>query len=111
MCTVSNAPCRLFMKPRLSIAIILLLSLVQAGGALAQGRWRDMPREERHQMRQQMREHWDQQREVRRDEREMRFQDVPPEDRRRLREELREHRRSNGDGFGPDGRPPRPYRE
>lgn len=44
-------------------------------------------------MRQQMRDHWQQDREFRRDEGgARRWQDVPPEDRRRMREEMREQR-------------------
>ena len=81
------------MKPRLALTVLLLSLLGPTGGAWAQqGYWRDLPPEERRQMRQQMREHWQQEREIRRDEGAPRWRDVPPEDRRQLRNELREQR-------------------
>lgn len=84
----SNHP----MKRRLLLAMILVSLLGSAGGAWAQGYWRDLPPDERRQMRQQMREHWQQDRAARRDEGGRRWQEVPPEDRRRMREEMREQR-------------------
>lgn len=80
------------MKRRLVLSLLLLSLYGAAGASWAQGYWRDLPPEERRQMRQQMREHWQQDREVRRDEGRQRWQDVPPEDRRRMREEIREQR-------------------
>ena len=75
------------------IALFLLLSLLApVGGAWAQGYWRDLPPDERRQLRQQMREHWQQERELRRDEGAPRWRDVPLEDRRRLRDDMREQR-------------------
>lgn len=83
-------------KRRLALSLSLLCLLGTAGGALAQGYWRDMPPDERRQMRQEMREQWRQEREfrreMRRDEGVSRWRDVPQEDRRRLRDELREQR-------------------
>jgi hypothetical protein len=97
------------MKRLLRLALLLLTLLGAASPGWAQGYWRDLPPEERRQMRQQMREHWQQDRELRRDERRQRWQDVPPEDRRRMREEMREQRdwqpyRDSGRGGGGRGR-------
>lgn len=81
------------MKRRLALSLLLLSLLGSASGAWAQqGYWRDLPPDERRQMRQQMREHWQQEREMRRDEGPRRWGEVPPEDRRRMREEMREQR-------------------
>lgn len=64
-----------------------------------------LPPEQRQQMRQQMREHWQQmppeQRETRRQEFRERWQQVPSDERQRMREEMREHR---GGGRYFDGR-------
>lgn len=74
------------------LSLLLLFGLLGSGGELwAQGRWRDLPPEERRQMRQQMREHW-QQESTLRQEAPSRWRDVPPEDRRRMREEMRDQR-------------------
>ena len=83
---------RAAMKRRLVLSLLLLSLLGSAGGVWAQGNWRELPPDERRQMRQQMREHWQQDREIRRDEAAPRWRDVPPEDRRRLRDEMREQR-------------------
>ncbi|MBP5987181.1 MAG: hypothetical protein KA538_08335 [Azonexus sp.] len=80
------------MKRRLAIVLLFLSLLGSAGGAWAQAYWRDLPPDERRQLRQQMREHWQQEREIRRDEGAPRWRDVPQEDRRRLRDEMREQR-------------------
>lgn len=82
------------MKRRILLPSLLLLSLLgSAGGVRAQGRWHDMPPEERRQMRQEMREHWQRDRELRREDGgPRRWHEVPPDDRRRLREEMREQR-------------------
>ena len=82
------------MKRRILLATLLLLGLLgPLGGVRAEGQWRDLPPEERRQMRQQMRDHWQQDREFRRDEGgARRWQDVPPDDRRRMREDMREQR-------------------
>lgn len=93
------------MKRRLLLSLLLLLSLSgSVGSAWAQARWRDLPPDERRQMRQQMREHWQQEREIRRDDGPRRWNEVPPEDRRRMREEMREQRGGNSE------REPRPER-
>lgn len=81
------------MKRRFFLALLLLIGLSGSlESAWAQARWRDMPPEDRRQMRQQMREHWQQEREVRRDDGPRRWSEVPPEDRRRMREEIRDQR-------------------
>jgi len=82
------------MKSRTLFSTLLLLGLLgPVGGVWAEGQWRDLPPEERRQMRQQMREHWQQDREFRREEGgPRRWQDVPPDERRRMREEMREQR-------------------
>ncbi len=79
------------MKRPLALCLLLLSLLGSAGGVWAQGYWRDLPPEDRRQLRQQMREHWQQEREIRRDEA-PRWRDVPQEDRRRLRDDMREQR-------------------
>lgn len=76
------------------------LLLLLAGGAYAQGYWRDVPPEDRREMRQQMRDHWRQEREFRRDDGAPRWRDMPAEDRQRLRDEMRDTR---GWGDRPDG--------
>lgn len=80
------------MKRRLLPLLLLCGLLSPAGDLLAQGRWRDMPPDERRQMRQQMREHWQQDGNFRQDNPPPRWRDVPPEDRRRMREEMRDQR-------------------
>ncbi len=89
------------MKRPLLFSLLLALNLVGSVGSVAwaQGGWRDLPPDERRQMRQQMRDHWQQmppeQRQLIREERRERrerheaFQQMPPEDRYRLREEMR----------------------
>lgn len=85
------------MKRRIFPVMLLLLSLSGVGAAHAQAQWRELPPEDRRQMRQQMRDHWQQEREMRRDEPPIRrWQEVPNEDRRRLRDDLREHRHWEG---------------
>lgn len=99
-------PLTSIMKRHRLLSLLLLLSLAgPAASVWADGRWRDLPPDERRQMRQQMREHWQQEREIRRDEGgPRRWNEVPPEDRRRMREEIREQRGANPE------REPRPER-
>lgn len=92
---------------RIAACSLLLLSLFgSVGSAWAQAYWRDLPPDQRREMRQQMREHWQQEREIRRDEGMPRWRDIPPEDRRRLRDDMREqrglqdHREFRGGGGG-----------
>jgi len=93
------------MNPRFVPSLLLLLSLLgSAGSAWAQAYWRDLPPEDRREMRQQMREHWRQDRNIRPEDGGRRWQDVPPEDRRRLREDMREQGRWQGDHQRRDGR-------
>lgn len=78
---------------------LLLVAAMMAWGGLAHadpgrdGRPGRLSPEERQQMRQQMREHWQQmppeQREYRRQEMRERWQQMPPEDRQRWREDRR----------------------
>ena len=67
---------------RLATCSLLLLSLLgSVGGASAQASWRDLPPEERRQMRQQMREHWRQEHDLQREEMrrdEFRREEPPP---------------------------------
>ena len=94
------------MKRRLSRLLLLLSLLMPVTGVWAQGFWRELPPEERRQMRQQMREQWQQDREIRREEgAPPRWRDLPPEDRRQLREDIREQRGRDHPGFSgpPDG--------
>ena len=99
------------MKRRILLATLLLLSLSgPVGSVWAQAHWRDLPPDERRQMRQQMREHWQQERELRRDEEPRRWSDVPPEDRRRMREEIREQRAGSAEREGRDSREGRGWR-
>lgn len=82
--------------------LAILICLVAAPPGWAHGPWRDLPREDRQQMRQQMREHWQQERATMRDEGAPRWRDLPDEDRRRLRDEMR------GQRAWPDPRGPQP---
>ena len=93
---------RITMKRRAESLLLCLGLIGSLGTAWAQvpesasGRWRELPPEERRQMRQQMREHWQHERqherELRREEAPPRWRDLPMEDRRRLRDEMREQR-------------------
>jgi hypothetical protein len=110
------------MNRRFLLAILLLLGLAGSlGSAWAQGAWRDLPPDERRQMRQQMRDHWQQmppedrerfrqerqERQLERQQKREAFQQMAPEDRSRLRNELRDRRQDFSNDFGP---PPRPQR-
>jgi hypothetical protein len=89
------------MKRYRLLPLLWLCLLSIAGGATAQTTWHDLPPEERRQLRQQMREHWAQERGDRPEENRRRWQDVPPEERQRLREEMRQqrHRETAGEGL------------
>lgn len=80
------------MNRRLSLVLLLLSLFGTAGNAWAQTYWRDLPPDERRQIRQQMREHWQQEREIRREEPPPQWRELPVDDRRRLRDEMREQR-------------------
>ena len=71
--------------------LLLLALLAHPGHAQAQVRWREMPPEDRQYMRQQMRDHWEQERSDRQEAEAPRWREMPPEDRRRMREEMRDH--------------------
>lgn len=75
----------------------LMLVLLASPLAHAQVSWRDLPPEERRQLRQQMREQW-QERDHHRDmdaPPPRRWQEVPPEDRRQMRQQMREEIREH----------------
>lgn len=92
------------MKFPATASLVLLLLLGAVGSAIAEGRWRDLPPEERRQMRQQMREHWEQERELRQERGgPPRWRELPEEDRRRLRDEMRERRGWPEHRDGPNG--------
>lgn len=96
------------MKRRLVLSLLFLSLLGSVSGVWAQAYWRELPPDERRQIRQQMREHWQQEREIRREDGAPRWRDVPQEDRRRLRDEMREQHgwqdRRDGRGGGRGGR-------
>ncbi|MGE5493171.1 MAG: DUF3106 domain-containing protein [Actinomycetota bacterium] len=76
------------------------------GGYELLAQWNTLPPEQRQQMRQQMREHWQQMPPEQRQERRERWQQMPSEERQRIREEMRE-RGGYGDRpihGGPGGR-------
>lgn len=78
------------MKPR---SLILILSLMATAPALAEPPRRELPPEEKREMRQQMREHWYRENigpQRADDARPANWRDLPPDERRRLREEMRQ---------------------
>lgn len=76
----------------LPVSFLLLVLLASGGDVRAEGGWRNMPADDRRQMRQDMRDHWQQERHYRQEEGDRRWGSVPPEDRRRMREEIRDQR-------------------
>ncbi len=94
------------MKRHFAYSLLLLCLVGTAGGAWAQGYWRELPPDERREMRQQMREHWQQEREFRRGENAPRWRDVSQEERRMIRDQMRdqpgwaERREGRGGGRG-----------
>ena len=81
------------MKRRLLLLLVLFGLADRIGPAMAQSNSRDLPPEERRELRQQMREHWQQRPDLRQGGGERRqWQDVPQEDRQRMREEIRQQR-------------------
>jgi hypothetical protein len=90
------------MKSRILSSLLLFLLVFSAGKAWSHERWRELPPEERRELRQQMREHWQredagpQQSVI--DEATPRKRDLSPDERRRLREELRERHGREGRG-------------
>ncbi len=94
------------MNRRLAISLLLLCLFGTAGGVRAQGYWRDLPPDERREMRQQMRDHWQQERAFRREENAPRWRDVSQEERRQIRDQMRDHpgwaerRENRGGGRG-----------
>lgn len=102
------------------LSLLWLSLLCVTANVTAQPAWRDLPPEERHQLRLQMREHWAQEQgrdnvfrhEPVPDENRRRWQDIPLEERRRLRQEMRELRQREAQGEPPRERlnPPPPPR-
>lgn len=88
------------MKSRILSSLLLFLLIFSAGSAWSNERWRELPPEERRELRQQMREHWrrehigPQQSTI--DDGSPRRRDLSPDERRRLREELRERQGRDG---------------
>lgn len=82
------------MRYRIFSLFCVLSLLVLAGSVHADGRWRDLPPEERQELREQMREQWQKRRE-RAQERPYRGRGeaLPPEERQRLRDEMRQQQR------------------
>ena len=98
------------MKRRVALSVLLLSLLGSAGGVWAQqGYWRELPPDERRQIRQEMREHWQQlpseQRQNQRREQRERWQQMPPEERQRAKDEWRQQRQQLEGGY--DGQPQR----
>ena len=88
--------------------VFRLILVLAALGAMAGQAQAQLAPDERRQLRQEMRQHWQQlppeERQRFREERQERreaFQQMPPEDRSRLRDELRGHREGGGGG-GPN---------
>jgi hypothetical protein len=84
------------LPPVISLIILLTLS---AGHTLADEQRRDLPPEERRELRKQMREHWEREyrgQHPRSGEKPVHWRDQPPEERRRLREEMREQLKREG---------------
>ncbi len=82
-----------------SATFLIILLALSVGDTLAGEQWRELPPEERRELRKQMREHW--QREYRGQrpdgaEKPVHWRDLPPEERRRLRDEMREQLRREG---------------
>ncbi|WP_415035397.1 hypothetical protein [Azonexus sp.] len=90
-------PSRIFTLP---VALVLILL---AGHVHADGRWRDLPPEERRELREQMREQWQSRREQessRAPRGDGRGEALPPEERQRLRDEMREQQRQTPERGG-----------
>jgi uncharacterized membrane protein len=89
--------CSLMTHRILSLPVLVLLAVLTAS-AHADGRWRDLPPEERRELREEMREQWRQKKREREQERPQREHaahgdGLSPEERRRLRDEMREQQR------------------
>ncbi|HEX6733591.1 MAG TPA: hypothetical protein VF096_02160 [Azonexus sp.] len=89
------------MKFRVILPLLFVLLLGPSVPAAARDGWREMAPEERREMRQQMREHWHQERGMR-DDGERGRRGMEPDERRRLRDDMREHR-GRGDDYGRRG--------
>lgn len=88
------------MRQRIVRALALAAGLWAIAGAIPIEAREQVPFEQRQQMRQQMREHWQQmppdQRDFRRQDSRERWQQMPSDERQRLREEMRGQRREQG---------------
>lgn len=88
-----------------SAFLMILLLALGMGSALSGEHWRDLPPEERREIRKQMREHWLREyhgQHPEKGEKPVHWKDLPVEERRRLRDEMREqYRREGGKGKEP----------
>lgn len=91
------------MKSRFILSFIVIALLGSSSGGFARDGGRDLGPDERREMRQQMREHWQQERRLR-DDGDRRWRSMEPDERRRLRDDMREHRRRPDDGGRGRGR-------
>lgn len=88
------------MKPRLTVFLLISGLLLSAVGVQARDDWRDIPPDERQELRQQMREQWQRQSfQPPRQQPEAlvpAWREFPAEERQRLRDELREQHDRRG---------------
>lgn len=96
------------MNSRLLLSLLLAGLLLPSGSAWARDDWRDLPADDRQELRQQMREQWQRQNfQPQREPRDMAvpaWREFPPEERQRLRDELREQQDRRGHRGGRRGR-------
>lgn len=85
------------MKSRLILPLLLIALLGLSPSGFARDGDRELGADERREMRQQMRDHWQQERRLREDT-DRRERSMEPAERQRLRDELREQRRRLDDG-------------
>lgn len=91
------------MKSRLILPFVLIGLLGMSPGGFARDGERDPRVDDRRELRQQMREHWQQERRLRNDG-DRRWRSMEPDERQRLRDDMREHRRRPDDGGRGRGR-------
>jgi len=91
------------MNSRLILPVLIIALLGFSPSGFARDGGRDLGPDERREMRQQMREHWQQDRRLR-DDGDRRWRSMEPDERQRLRDEMREHRRRPDDSGGRRGR-------
>ena len=100
------------MNIRTSSSLLLLMLSLSAGSAWSDERWRELAPEERREMRQQMREHWQREntgpQRLYNNDNSPHRRDLSPDERRRLREEMREQQ--GREPYGQDERRNRRHR-